>query len=476
MLMKESPEPNSRGGTTIYAYSQRPIYYGEGITFRLMLPEGYFVGAIRNTGPEIAFWIVVILAPLLCLLFWFLFGRDRLIVETVEFRAPDGLTPAEIGLFWDGKLQDKDLFAMFLYWANKGAMDIREAGQNDLELNWKSDLPMNSKPFETNMFRKIFSVATTFSMKANALTVGDAMLGARKELHAEFSKEQKTLYEKRSLNMRALGLVIALLPIVFNAIYAIDSNGGPALSGAGFDGSAIAPIFFMFIFIFRAIGPLIGRSAAIGAAGLSGKVTAPTIVSGAVRAPSIVICVIVLLVCGIFILQTPLQALVTAASTVLCIILALLTRKKTEYYTQTLGRIRGFANFIKTAELGRIKMLVQDNPSYFYDVLPYAWAMGLTKEWSENFDRLGITASPPTWYYSHTPYPMFTYWWMTSSLMQTSRGIETSVVQAYAAKAATERAASGSSGRGFGGGGFGGVSGGGGFSGGGFGGGGGGRW
>jgi len=473
--------PDSNGAYTILASSNRPINYGEGLAFLTKLPQGYFVIQKYYPPTEITFFIVAILAPLICLLLWIAFGRDRRIVQTVEFRAPEGLTPAEIGLFWDGKLQDRDLFSMFLYWAGKGILDIEEAADKNLILHKKAELPMDAKPFEKNMFNKLFASSDDFSMRASALEAGNAIQDARSEIFGVFSKDHLNLYEKRSLNMRALALGIALLPMIFNAIFAFNTaNIGfdGNVQSSGFDFSSLTPIIFFGIFIFRMVGGSVLNG--LGSKTVhSGKATGPALVSGALGSPFIIVGVIVMVICGVFMLHTPLHALITVVSTVLCIILGVLTRKKTDYYTKMLGRIRGFANFIKTAELDRLKMLVNQNPNYFFDVLPYAWAMGLTNEWADRFDSLGLTAAAPDWYYGHDRMPVFTYMWMMNSFTRGINNAESSITQSRAAEAARNSGGGNGGGRGYGGGSFGGFSGGGGFggfSGGGFGGGGGGRW
>lgn len=44
--------------------------------------------------------------------------------------------------------------------------------------------------------------------------------------------------------------------------------------------------------------------------------------------------------------------------------------KRTEYGTQILGRILGFKNFLETVEKDRLEAMVQDDPEYFYEILP----------------------------------------------------------------------------------------------------------
>lgn len=70
----------------------------------------------------------------------------------------------------------------------------------------------------------------------------------------------------------------------------------------------------------------------------------------------------------------------------------------TEYRLRIMGELLGLRNFIKAAELPRLKMLVDENPSYFYEVLPYAMVFGLSDKWSDLFKNIDM--NNPDWYYS----------------------------------------------------------------------------
>jgi uncharacterized membrane protein len=73
--------------------------------------------------------------------------------------------------------------------------------------------------------------------------------------------------------------------------------------------------------------------------------------------------------------------------------------KRTPYGTKMLGKIGGFRNFLETAEKSRLETMVEENPQYFYDILPYAYALGVSKVWMKKFES--IATEPPTWYYGH---------------------------------------------------------------------------
>lgn len=125
--------------------------------------------------------------------------------------------------------------------------------------------------------------------------------------------------------------------------------------------------------------------------------------------------------------------------------------KRTKAGNQVYGQILGFKEFIKKAELDRLKMLVEENPGYYYDIMPYAYVLGLSDQWIENFETMHMPE--PDWYSGRDPFGDAVFYSMVRS--------------ANACATAPEASSGGSSGGGFSGGGF---------SGGGSGGGGGGAW
>ena len=136
--------------------------------------------------------------------------------------------------------------------------------------------------------------------------------------------------------------------------------------------------------------------------------------------------------------------------------------RPSDYRVEMMGKIKGFREFIKKAELDRINKLVEQDPDYFYRILPYAYVFGLTDKWAKHFETLA--QQPPEWYDGPVEFFVNPSQFCSSFERTASRSI------AAAMPKPTGSSVSG----GGGGGGF--SSGGGGFSGGGGGGGGGGAW
>ena len=80
------------------------------------------------------------------------------------------------------------------------------------------------------------------------------------------------------------------------------------------------------------------------------------------------------------------------------IICATLIHKDTDLKIDYTGKLLGLKEFIKTAEEDRIRVLSEENPEYFYDILPYAYVFGLAKIWAVKFKDIVI--DKPGWYYN----------------------------------------------------------------------------
>ena len=61
--------------------------------------------------------------------------------------------------------------------------------------------------------------------------------------------------------------------------------------------------------------------------------------------------------------------------------------RRNQYSKEKLAEIVGFRIFIKVAEKDRLEKLIEEEPQYFYDTLPYAQVLNLTKVWQNKFQR-----------------------------------------------------------------------------------------
>ena len=70
--------------------------------------------------------------------------------------------------------------------------------------------------------------------------------------------------------------------------------------------------------------------------------------------------------------------------------------KRTPFGNEMLGKLKGFRRFLETAEKPQLEALVNENPEYFYNILPYTYALGVSDVWVKQFETIAIQA--PDWY------------------------------------------------------------------------------
>lgn len=97
--------------------------------------------------------------------------------------------------------------------------------------------------------------------------------------------------------------------------------------------------------------------------------------------------------------------ILTLVGIIICIIsfvFSFFIRKRTDEAVDILGKINGFKNFLETAEKDKLEALVDDDPAYFYNILPYAYVLGVSDKWIKKFESIAV--EPPQWYYGYCPY------------------------------------------------------------------------
>jgi uncharacterized membrane protein YgcG len=85
--------------------------------------------------------------------------------------------------------------------------------------------------------------------------------------------------------------------------------------------------------------------------------------------------------------------------TILCVVLLILNTfmiKKNTRGNVAMAELKGFKQFIKTAESNKLKMLLSETPLYFESTMAYALTFGFFDDWVKKFNDLNI--KPPEWY------------------------------------------------------------------------------
>lgn len=458
---KDEADPNgtiqssiSEDGTRLQFSGSIPPKYG--ITVRATLPDNYWVKPATHNY-AIILWILVLIGfPAISILLWFFGGRDPKIVETVEFYPPENLTPAEIGYLIDGKLDPTDMSAMLLYYASKGYIKIHEYEKNKFRLSRteKGGELKGEKRFSKTLFNGMFKDGHTDSGEEHYVYLdkmpenyGESLSAASSALKNLYSGKNG-VYTKRSKFFR---FIASLLSIFYFSV------GGKLAEFYSYK-SLAQPISLIFALMFM-LGVIYLSYVGDRYRGMSKSGKFFGILIG------LLLWVIGLGMSTYYISyhfnHSGLLAIAMLIGGILLTVMTVLMKARTKRSAELLGKILGFQNFIKLAEYDRLKLLSDEDPEYFYHIMPYAYVLGMSTVWAEKFMKIQI--APPTWYSGYDGGYIFTPLWYGHFTTHAAQGFTHSFYNLPD---------SGDFGSFGGGGGFSG----GGFSGGGFGGGGGGSW
>jgi uncharacterized membrane protein YgcG len=376
---------------------------GEYLTLYVDLPVGYFSGERDALSGINRNFIILIALSIVALLFTILqfskYGRDDDIIEVESFKAPDGMNPMDLGYFVDKVVDTKDTTAMLFYWADNGYIKIEEQddsinkkkGKKEFLITKLKNLPSTCSQSEKMLFGAYFKNKS----------IGDSLLiSSLKEKFVEdrnnaIAKEpnnftgDKELVEPQSAKAKKkiLGFILVL----------IVSMGFLA---PGTDSFKITALSFLVAFLTYLLLSL-----------LFSKLFNTSVTESKKKKLGIVIIIIIAIAFlaalnsifyfaispGSLGLKFGVLNIITAT---LISILFELTEKRSEYATKTYGDVLGFKSFINYVEIDKLKLLIDEDPMFFYHTLSYAIVLGLEKQWYKKFETIEIPNNPGFFFYA----------------------------------------------------------------------------
>ncbi len=419
-------------GTVITGSYDGILNPGEALTIRVQLPEGYFV----NTGYTVDLmtllaFAVPILFALIAFFLWVKFGKDDHVVETVEFYPPEGFNSAELGYLYKGSAETKDVISLLIYLANKGYLKISEVEEHSLFAKSKAFKLTKMKEYDGDneneriFLSGLFSVPKSWNLsdlisliKTKNQPLKETPSASRDEVMSEDltnnfyittnkilqnlnKKENKyTIYEKTSLGkgIYYIGMLLAIYGFI--TIPPVVSYGGGELLLIGllFPGIGFTVLFAMVFGKTKVGVKLFGL---VWGLGFGGVPWATTVLPSLLVAPLSLAAYAVGLVC-VFVI----------------VILFISMPKRTAYGNEILGKIKGFRTFLETAEKPKLEKLVFQDPEYFYSILPYAYVLGVSEKWIEQFETIGLQS--PDWYDGSTAFSVTSFGAFMNSTMATA--------------------------------------------------------
>lgn len=367
-----------------------------GLTIRAVLPDGYFTRqAGANTLPFYILTAILVILAVFGIVLWRKYGVDPPIVEPVEFYPPDHLSAPEIGYLSEGEIKGDHVVSILLSLADKGYVKIvethRQAGK--VFKRDKTDYRIvKLKDYDGKVIGEKEFMDGLFKYGRESVTVDDLKNSFYKTVESIKKKVEKKYQDKlmdKKADDIAAGLRLAgCIGMIALVIVSKITNGSPFIE----DGDWFWSIILLLVVIALPISGFYGIASRINSVkhGFKGVLK----VAGSLLA--ILIGFGMACIFDVCIVTQIVPYLIGLAAIFVIYVVAALCERKSDFYADILGKIRGYKNFLKTAEKERLEALAEEDHDFFYKTLAFAFALGVTSVFAEKFKSLAI--EPPSWY------------------------------------------------------------------------------
>lgn len=353
----ESSLSYSINGATISGVLPERLQDHETLTMRLQVPEELFyqsVTAVFAVGP---YRMVMMACALLAFVYWVLTMRSLPFPRVRCAAPPEGISAGEIG----SRLvhQGVDLTMMVLTWAQMGYLVITMDESGRVFLHKSMDMGNERNAFENYYFRSLFKRGRTL----DGTSYRYAKL-CRKA--ASENPSARNDFRPGSGNPKLLRALCA---------------GVGAAAGAALGGSLAGSFAWRIV-----LGILLG----VGGAAASwfiqagcGCIYLRDKRRGRIGLACIAVWMLLSLIGGQW--QMTLLAILMQ---IIGGLAAAYSGRRSVQGKQTASEILGLRRYLKTVSKEELQRILKVNPDYYYELAPYALALGVDKTFAKRFERL----------------------------------------------------------------------------------------
>lgn len=370
------------------------------LTVRCELPEGYFTKpTLLEIIMENLIYVIPVIFLIISILIWHKYGRDDKVVETVEFYPPEGLNSLDVGFLYKGKAENKDVTSLLIYLANKGYLEIIDPktqvdGESYSKLYKHSKFIIRKlKPYDGNdenektFLHGLFWASNEVSDKMlyNEFYVTNSRILS----NVNSSQNKEEVFEKTSLNKKFIIVIMMILTFILITVPCMMDSGTTEdlMIALLFPGIGFSVLFYLLLGGKNISEKIFGL---VWGLGFGGMPCVSMVLPALLQSTTYFVGYIIGIVCIIGMIE--------------CLIYL---PKRTKYGTEMLGKIRGFRNFLMTAQKDRLEAMVMENPNYFYDILPYTYVLGVSDKWIKKFETISL--KEPDWYCSPDAFDVVTF-------------------------------------------------------------------
>ena len=347
------------GGQMINGSTTQGLQDREKVSLVMEVSQEMFPGKLyieRTGNPEI---IPMSIFGALALLYWIIFMRTWPVFRHERSVPMEGVTAGELGCRLTAA--GVDLTMMVFDWARLGYLRIWVDRKGRVILEKRMDMGNERSEFEVRTFRSLFG-------KTDFVDATGARYARLCRYVAETVSGVKEMYTKRAGNVKIFRVLGCGVSVFCGICFAMNMAKAEILQ-----------ILLSILFVIFGVTTAWGIQGGMYKIHVRGKI--PVYIASA--------CGFIWILLGLIAGQW-LMGLIVVAGQYLIGLLAAYGGRRSEMGMYNAGQVLGLRHFLKKLDEKQLKRLLDNNPDYFFDMLPLAIALGVDKKFAKAFDKFRI--------------------------------------------------------------------------------------
>ena len=347
------------GGQIINGSTLTGLQDREKLALVMQVPEEMFPGKLfiaRTGNPEI---IPMSICGALALLYWIIFMRTWPVFRQERSIPLEGITAGDLGSRLTAA--GVDLTMMVMTWAQLGYLRIMVDRKGRVILEKRMDMGNERPEFELRTFRTLFA-------KADYVDATGSKYAKLCRSVAKTVDGIREMYTKRAGNstiFRILGCGISVFCGICFAMNLADTQ--------------IIRTMLSILFVIFGVTTAWGIQGGMYKIHVRGKI--PLYIGSG--------CAALWIILGIIAGQW-LMGLIVVAAQYLIGLLAAYGGRRSQMGMYNAGQVLGLRHFLRKLDDQKLERLLENNPDYFFDMLPYAIALGVDGRFAKAFGNRKI--------------------------------------------------------------------------------------
>ncbi len=355
-------------GSQIIGATKTVMNDHEGVTMTLVVPQETFASVstyIREGEPEL---VPMLAAAGIALLYWLLTLFNKPMHPTKTAVPPSGITAGEMGCRLT--LAGGDLTMMVFTWAQLGYILIVQEKGGRVLLHKRMDMGNERSPYENKVFKGLFGTRRVIDATGNNYA-------KYCNLVAEQISSEKTMYRFNSGNMKLFRWICCVSHVFSGICVAMNMASNVTLQ--------VVMAIILSVFAFASAWMIQG-------------IAYRTHLRGKTRVYMGLVCVLIWILLGVLCGQ-PWIPLGSVLAQWAFGYFAAYGGRRSDLGRRDANLVLGFRRYVKHIPNGDVNRLLMNDPDYFFNLSPYALALGVIHPFAGAFVRRKFDQCP----YLQTP-------------------------------------------------------------------------